>query len=147
MAHPDIDFRGEASKELFLVFDLKSRSSVFTRWTCLDIPAKGVSGQLHAVANTEDGNVEIEEFWVALRRVGIVDARRSARKDDSDRFAGENFLDRYVVSDDFAVDVLVADPSCDKLCELGAEVEDEYSFGLERIDRFGHAKSGVRSPC
>ena len=46
------------------------------------LPPSASQSELHAVADAQHGNAELEKFRIALRRAGFVDARRPAGEDE-----------------------------------------------------------------
>src|SRR6185437_380872 len=94
-----------------------------------------LAGQLHPVADAEDGDVQIEDARVAVRRAGRVDACRPTREDDAARLQLGHALRAQVVPDELAEDVLFPDPARDELAVLGAEVKNQDSFAFGRSCR------------
>src|SRR5438105_1672135 len=81
--------------------------------------------ELHAVADAEHRNARAQRIGIDLRRVRVVDARRSAAQDQPRRMALLELCPRRRPRHELAVDVGLADAARDQLAELGAEVEHE----------------------
>src|SRR4029079_155423 len=77
------------------------------------------------VADAEDRNAEIEDFFRADRRVLAVDRLRSAGKNDRARCQLADLGDGKVKRVDDRIHALLANASCDQLCVLRSEVENE----------------------
>src|SRR5262249_36949832 len=92
------------------------------------LAAQRQASQLHAVADAEDGNAQLEQPRVAGRGAGLVDAGRAAGEDEAPGAQGLDSLGGQVVADKLAKDVLLAHAPGDQLAVLGAEVEDENTF-------------------
>ena len=68
----------------------------------------------------------LDDLAADLRRALLVDARRAAREDQTLRLVGEDGLERRAGRDDLGVHAEFAEPACDQVCELRAEINDEY---------------------
>ncbi len=51
----------------------------------LDLAAEHVTGELHTVADAEDGDIQLEDFRIAARSAGLIDAGRPAGEDQAAR--------------------------------------------------------------
>ena len=89
MAHPDGLLLGQPFEERAR---LRGRlgAAELRHAGSLDGTAEVPGHQLHAVADAEHGNAEVEELRVDLRRVVGVDGRRAAAQDQRQRTAGAN---------------------------------------------------------
>src|SRR5262249_13433368 len=95
-----------------------------------DLAAGEVIGELHAVADAEHGNAEVEDFRIAGRRPLLVDAGRPARQDDAARLQLAHPFGRDAGPHELAEDVLLAHPPGDELSVLRAEVEDQDALSV-----------------
>src|SRR5690606_27038623 len=91
----------------------------------LDLAAEQVRRELHAVADPEDRNAELEDAAVDLGSPLLVHARGPAGQDDGARGLRADILERRRARMDLAVDLALAHASRDELRRLRAEVEDE----------------------
>jgi hypothetical protein len=89
-----------------------------------------LTGQLHAVADAQHGDVEIEQVRIAARGAGSIDAGRAAGENQAARFQLGHALRRDVVADDLTKDVQLADAAGDELAVLRAEIKDEDAFAF-----------------
>src|SRR4051812_47071895 len=90
--------------------------------------------KLHAVANAEDGNALVKQFFRYSRRLLLVDAGRTSGQDDAFRAIREDARERDRARKDLRIDLRFADPARDQLGILRAEVEDENSIVPEFHD-------------
>src|SRR5687767_11977888 len=94
----------------------------------LNFAAERLTSQLHPVADAQDRNAEGEDCRVALGSAGLVDAGRTARKDQPPRLQFRHAGRREIVTHDLAEDVLLAHSPRNQLAVLRAEVEDQNAF-------------------
>ena len=94
---------------------------------------------LHAVADAEDGDAELEELWVDPRRIVDVDAHGTAGEDDAPGAPGDDVGDRRVVRDQLRVDVQLAHAAGDELPILRAEVQHEHRVEAGGLGARRHA--------
>ncbi len=111
------------------------RRTVLARGETVDTPAQRLAGQLHAVADSQHRQTQLEQPRITLRRAALVDARRTSRQDQPDRRMFPHLFDRDVVPHDLAEHVLLAHAARDQLGVLRAEVEHQHSLarGLRRL--------------
>src|SRR4051812_36144603 len=128
VAHPhDGLFRHPGEQRVGLL-DPALGAAKLTAAGWLDRAAERLAGQLHAVADAEDGDAKIKEGRVAVRSAGFVDAGRTAGEDET---TGTQFSDacgRQVMAHQLAENILLADAPSDELGVLRAEVEDQDAF-------------------
>ncbi len=91
----------------------------------LDLAAELRRHGLHAVANPEHRNTQIEHDLRCFRRLILINRIRSAGEDDACRLKGTNIRLAHVPRMQFAIDVSLAHAAGDKLGVLGTEIEDE----------------------
>ncbi len=97
----------------------------------LHAAAERLAHELHAVADAEHGDAEVEDGGVALGRAFGVHARWAAGENQPFRGQFANAVGRDVVPHDLAVHVLLADAAGDELGVLRAEIENEHALGGE----------------
>ncbi len=110
-------------------------AAVFAGLGGLDLAAEELSGDLHAVADAEDGDAEVEDSWVAPGGTFFVDGGGTAGKDDADRVECAEGVKGNIGADEDGVDAGFADAAGDELDVLGAEVED--GNGLLCVGKIG----------
>src|SRR5262249_24613391 len=115
VAHPDGGFGRDALEQPGGLVDSARRPAEFARLPRLHLAAEDVAGELHAVADAEDRDVQVEDRGVAARSIGLVDARRSAGEDDALRLQLGDTGGRQVVAHHLAEDVQLAHAPGDEL--------------------------------
>ena len=90
-----------------------------------DLTAEHVGHQLHAVADAQRRQPELEHPRVALRCVVFGDALRTTGEDDADRLLCADGLERRIERQDLGVHRQLTQPSSNQLRELRAEIENE----------------------
>lgn len=96
--------------------------------SALDFAAHDVRGELHAVADAEDGYTEVEDCGVAGGRAVFVDAAGAAGEDDALGVHRGEFLRGDLGRDKPREDASLAHAAGDELRGLRAEVEDGDDF-------------------
>ena len=81
--------------------------------------------QLHAVADAEHRDAQVEDRRVARRRAGVRDALRAARQDDPGGLPAPDRLGRRVGRPDLRVDRQLAQTARDELGVLRSEIEND----------------------
>src|SRR5690606_14057500 len=116
----------------------------------LDLAAEQAAEQLHAVADPEHGDAELEDARIDRRGPLGVDARGPPGEDDRLRLELAHTGELEGAGVDLAEDVLLADAPRDELGVLRAEVEDEDCRAghgarqLSRAPRRRHAERARR---
>ena len=83
------------------------------RLVCLfDFTAEAVDQKLRAVANTENGHAQLENFFIHSRGIFEIDRIRPAREYNALRVHTADFFDRRLVRLYFAVNFVLAHSSC-----------------------------------
>ena len=90
-----------------------------------DRPAEHVDHQLHAIANPEYWNAEIEHPGITTRSVAIPDSGWSTREYDANWVFGPKLIHRRLEWRDLSVDLELAQASGYELCVLRTEIEDQ----------------------
>src|SRR5262245_38388450 len=84
-----------------------------------------MSRKLQAVADAQNGDIQIEDLRIAVRGSLVVHAGRSAGENDAARGELGDTGRRQVMPHDLAEDVEIAHAPGDELRVLPAEVEDQ----------------------
>ena len=100
----------------------------------LDLAAKLVGDQLHAVTNAQYGNTSVEHPRRGHRRAVFIDAVRTAGKNHADNVLLVKDFATSVVRNNLAVGVGLSNSPCDQSRVLGTEIDDDYRLRLD-IDR------------
>ena len=128
--HPDGHRAGEVVEQRGLVSRIDVGGSELALAAALDTAAELVGHGLHAVTDAEHRHPAVESPVRGGRRAVVVDAGGSAAEDDAARV---HFLDPIpgrVRRDQFAIDIELADSTCDEHRSLGAEVDNDDRFVL-----------------
>src|SRR5690349_6116934 len=83
VAHPNGEFVGQPREQAAAVFYLADGAAELARFTGRNTAALRPARELHAVANSQNRDVEIEDPRIGLRRTRAVHAVGSARKDEA----------------------------------------------------------------
>ena len=110
----------------------------------LDAPAEVLRHELHAVADAERRDPELEDARIDLRRAIRVDGSRPAREDERQRVARTERLRCDRVRDELRVDAALAHAPRDQLRVLAATVQNEHRPLF--CGRLGASGSGTTSP-
>ena len=95
-------------------------------------PTKILRHELAAVADAEDGDAELEDLGIYLRRAFGVHALRAAGEDDADGVKGTDLVDGHGVRLDFAIHIALAHTARNELVILPSKIEDD-----DRLIRHG----------
>ena len=119
----------------------------------LDLAAEVLGHQLHPVADAERRDAELEHAGVDVGRAVCVDGGRATREDQRGGVACSHLGGGQSMRDELGVHARLADPPCDQLAVLAAEVEHEHRpllrTGLrpwerDHLGRLRHGGSSVR---
>ena len=127
MAHPDLHPGGpiaQVAQQRRAGRGLDIGMAELARRPGLDAAAELVRHQLHAVADAEHGQAELEERGIARGGARFVDAGRAAGEDEALRRARRELRRGQVAAQDLTVHVQLADTPRDQLRVLRSEVED-----------------------
>ena len=113
MAHPDGFFCRQALKERRCRINRYRRFAEFTPVRPLYLPAEAMRHKLHAVAQSEYGDILPEYVRVDFRRVFFIYAVRAARKNNTARPKLLNLLNRFIIRVYLAVHVIFSDAARD----------------------------------
>src|SRR5450759_4751349 len=87
VAHPDRELLVQSLEEGAGLAHCKERRPVLTRVSWIDLAAKVVGDQLHAVTDAEHWDPGAQRLGVDLRGAGLVDARGTAAENQPGRVA------------------------------------------------------------
>src|SRR5512136_425057 len=87
--------------------------------------AQGVDHELHAVANAQHGNTEVEDFFIRPWAPLLIDTGRASGQDDALRLQGLDSCDIDVRGLNMAVDMVFPDTPGNQLIVLRAEINDQ----------------------
>ena len=96
------------------------------------LAAEVAGHELHAVADAENGDAQLEDAGVGVGRALRVDRRRPAGEDERQRAPRRDRRRRRGVVDELRVDAALAHAPGDQLRVLAAEVDDEDGTLLGR---------------
>ena len=82
--------------------------------------------ELHAIAETKDGDAEMEDFCFNLRCIIFIDAARTTGKDDALGLKFFNLCNCFVIRVYFTVYVVFTDAPCNKLVILTTKIDDDH---------------------
>ena len=123
---PDIQRGGDAGEKFRAGREVERGAAVFAAFGGGNFSAERVRHPLHAVANAEHRDAEVEHGRVAVRSVFIVDrANGAAGKDDADGLERADFVELRGAREHGGENLLFADAAGDELRVLAAEVEDD----------------------
>jgi len=125
VAVPDIELFGKPLEEGAFGFDVQDATAVLAAFAFLDFAGQVVGQQLHAVANAEQRNAEIENLLVRLGGLLGVNTGGPPGKDQPFGTKGQNFARRCIVRQDFGINLALADAAGNDLGVLGTKVKDE----------------------
>ena len=126
VAHPDLRGLGQAVEQRAARLGHgELGESVLADVGLGNVAAQVQRHLLDAVAETQDGDAQLEDGRIHVRRALGVHARRTAREDHRRRRAARDLLGRDVERHDLRVDPGLADATRDELRVLRPEVEDE----------------------
>ncbi len=110
------------------------------------LPAQLRGHGLHAVADAEHGNTQLEHRLRRARRLLLRDRGVAAGKDDSPRIERAHEIRVNVMRMELAVHARFPHPPRDQLSDLGAEIEDEYPVqgGILRARKAERRRSAAR---
>ncbi len=114
------------------------------RACALDLAAEVARHELHAVADAERRDAEVEDPGVDLGRAVRVHRRRAAGEDECGRVAPRDLGGGQPMPDELRVDPRLAHAARDQLAVLAAEVDDENGT-LFTVRKTGILERGFRS--
>ena len=130
MGHPDFERSRKAAEKLGIGRQPNLRVSVFAVLCSAHFAAQSVRHELQPVADSEHGQSKLKHARIGRGSIFVINGRRPARENDSNRRVLANFFDGGIARKHNRKDILLADASGDQLGILGAEVEDDYRLGF-----------------
>jgi hypothetical protein len=118
VTHPHDGFGRHSSEDAIRLMDLDHGSAKLTALARFHTPAHGLTCELHAVTDTENGNIEVKDGRVTLRRARVIDTGRPTGEDDPFGAKFCNALGRKIMTHDLTEDTLLAHTSGDELAKL-----------------------------
>src|SRR5438067_2621403 len=94
MAHPNLQRSGQSTEKRRLRQHFYLGMAILARWRGLNAPAQVVHDELQAIADAEYWQLQLQQFWVGCRRVGIVHRARTARKNQALRRERAHLFER-----------------------------------------------------
>ena len=119
---------------MFGIADGEVGAAEFAMVSAGDFAAQQVRGELHAVADSQDGDAQVEDAFVAGGGGFVVDAGGAAREDDAARLHGEQLLGGDAGGDEPTEDTQFAQAAGDELGGLAAEVENGDDFVVGKFE-------------
>ena len=127
---PNVEFRGEATKEIRSPVYLQFSRTILTLRGTLHISAKIKGQKLQPVANPENWHTQLVDILVEHGSIGRVNARRTTRKDNSFRRSVSNRRASSPKWKDLGIDATFAHSSGDHLRILRAKIKnDDFVLG------------------
>ena len=111
------------------------------RARALDVAAEVARHQLHAVADPERRDPELEDPCVDLRGAVGVHRRRAAGEDQCGRIAPRDLGGRQPMPDELRVDPRLAHAARNQLAVLPAQVDDQHGTLFRRRFRCWQARN------
>ncbi len=143
VGHPDGGVLGDGVEEVGAVGDVEVCAAELAVVGAVDVCAEHAAGELHAVADAEDGDAEGEEVGVAGGCAGLVDAGGAAGEDDALGLHGGEFVEGGVGGEEDGKGAGLADAAGDELGGLGTEVEDRDDLIVRQLHA-ADSSGGVR---
>ena len=125
VAHQNKLLLVKSLEKLHLRVDFHSGSAVFAGGAGLNLSAEGIGHKLCAVANSHNGNAEIENFRVAAQGFVRINAVGASGEDDADGRKLLYFLRRDISGFYQRVYMALPHPSGDQLLILPAEIQNQ----------------------
>jgi hypothetical protein len=118
-----------AGEEPSGLVDGQARAAELPHLGALDPAAELEHHRLHAVADAEHGNAELEQLTAKLGRAVRVDGCGPSREDQPLRLPSRDLLERHVMRKQLGEHAAFPDPPRDQLRVLAPEVEHEDLVG------------------
>ncbi len=134
VGHPNLGMFGDGVEDVVGVavgFDGELCSAVFAVGCFMERCAQQVAGELHAIADAQDGDAEFEDFGVHGGGVVVGDGGRAAGEDDAFGVHFVEFVGGDGRGEKDREDAGVSDASADELGGLGPEVQNGDDLVLD----------------
>ena len=128
VAHKHVRRHGAAGKERERGVQRDGEYAVLALRACLDRSAAEMADELHAVADAEHGNAQLQHGFIAGRGIVAVYAVRSAGEDDALRRHRADLLHGHFARTDLGIDAMLTHAARDQLLVLSAEIQDQYGL-------------------
>ena len=128
VAHKHVRRHGAAGKERERGVKGNGEYAVLALRARLDRSAAEMADELHAVADAEHRDAELQHGLVAGRGIVAVYAVRSAGEDDALRRHRADLLHGHFARTDLGIDAVLAHAARDQLLVLPAEIQNQYSL-------------------
>ena len=127
MAHPHLHAAVEIGHQLACALQRNVRATVLAGFGRNDRSAKNLGDVLHAIADAQHRHAELEYGFFARGARGffVVNRKWTARQNDALGGKRFDFGVGRVAGENLAVNTKLAQPACDELGELRAEIEDQ----------------------
>jgi len=113
--HPHIDLGRQPVEDAGALIDADGGVPVLATLGRPHRTTQLMGEQLHAVADAEDGQIEVVQSWVGMGRTRVVDGRGSSTEDESARGAAANLVGADGAGHELAVDPRLANAAGDEL--------------------------------
>ena len=105
----------------------------FTLRSRLNAAAERLTGELHSVADAKNRQPQFKQTGIDFGSLRVVNARGATRQNQSLRIEFSNPIERQIVPNELAKDVLVTHPPSDELRRLATEIEYQNEFFPTRL--------------
>src|SRR5579863_2714302 len=140
MAFPDFELARKILEQRRFLANSQFRRPVFAPISPLHSSAKRVRHPLHAIANPQHRQMQLQHLRVADRRARVINGTWTSRKNDPHRFQRANFFQLRGARKDGREDFLLANPAANELRILAAKIENDNAAlrheGLASVLRF-----------
>ncbi len=132
----------KAVEERVMSIDDERGGTVLAGVSAGAVGAEMLRDDVHAVADAEHGDAEVEDFVGEVGRAGIVEAGGTTGKDNAAGLQRADFLEGKVIGMDLAIDASLADAPSDELGVLAAKVENQDHENTLQIEYSRPRRSG-----
>ena len=139
VAHPADALFGNPRKEFTLAAAHDLALAVFAGIGMGHLAAERIGDELTAVTNAENGNPEIEYFFIHAGRTRFVYAVGPARENDADGRIFFDLFNAHRAGFEVAVHFQIAHAARNELIVLPAEIQNQYSLVIHILLFFSYA--------
>lgn len=104
------------------------------------LSAEMVGEELHAVADAENGDSEVEHRVLEAWRAGVIDAVRTTGQDEPAGVEGADTVGGRIPREEFGIDATLTDTTHDQAGVLGPVVEDDDGVAMRKG---GHGSDAI----
>jgi len=131
MRHPNRKLRRQSLKKLRVgLLDLDLGMPILAFRSGAHFAAEGIDHELQSIADTEHGEAKLEDTFVGVRSVLVIDRRWTARQNNPDGMVAANLFERGIEGENDREDFLFADAARNQLRILRAKVKDNDRLGF-----------------